>query len=402
MLQYFIQTGESMKQTEVVRYLIEALKEASLITYNKDFLDYIGISTDPVHIKRLSDYMHRSGSIRDPELLKAIEEKFGFDKSIWKRNDEYQTVCIKESIENELDLQQLPNEEALDISTILHTKKPITKEQLDLLDAYSMLTDKHKEEEMIDQFLNMGLLSKKVANQEFLVELLKLTYKKGLYLIIVEFILPNLYRRYLLLGEVQKIEAHTRGSLGEYDEAKHILNVLIHHNTIENINLQTSALSNHKREILQASRSVDAEELYTLIEGYQELHAIKGIYSYYTGINLLYMVVLGQILFPHDQRFHSIDTKAIYDHSKPSLKNDKTHETYYSVMSDFEFKLLLGYEAVLERIESFLANKEPHISLVERTSRQIHLFISSIEKSRDPRVSLFQKAENILNGYIYN
>ena len=72
----------------------------------------------------------------------------------------------------------------------------------------------------------------------------------------------------------KKIEAHTLGSLEKYDEAKHILDILIHYNTIENINLRTSALSNHKRALMLSGNPVDADELYTLITGYKELHVL--------------------------------------------------------------------------------------------------------------------------------
>ena len=389
-----------MKNTEVLHYLVRQLQNVALITNDKDFLTYIGIDIDPAHIKRLSGHLNRRGAIRDKSFLKAIEKKFEFNESIWNRNDSKQKSIIQDAIKKKLSLKLLPNEEALDISNILQTRQVITEEQLKLLDNFSKLNTKVEAETMINDFLSSGLLNKQIENQEFLVNLLTETYKKGLYLIIVEFILPNLYRHYLLLPNVQKIEAHTLGSLGSYDEAKHILDILIHHNTIENINLRTSALSNHKRELFQTKEEIDANKLYTLVKGYQELHAINGIYSYYTGINLLYMVVLGQTLFMDDERFLTIDTQAIYSLSRPSLGNDKTHDTYYVSMSGFEFKLLLGERSILKSIESFLAIYEPHISLVERTSRQMNIFIHTIEKSDSSLLKLFQEAEDILNGYI--
>lgn len=391
-----------MNATKVLSFLIDSLKEAGIIRYNKDFLYYIKISKEIVSPKQLSGFIQRDGDIQNRLFLKEIETYFNFPKSIWTSNEERQKNLIKKAIKHELDLQSLPNEDAIDVSSLIPTELPCSEEQLGLLKDFSTVSTKTQSEEMIDRFLSLGLLDKKLENQEFLVRLLKLVYDKGLYVIIVEFIVPSLYKRYYDKIEVQKYLAHTYGSLKQYSEAKHILGILIHHNTIENINLRTSALSNHKREIFATpSKPIETEKLYALIQGYQELHAIKGIYSYYTGINLLYMVVLGQILFPDDTRFAAIDTQAIYDKSKPSLKEDKTHHDYYVAMSGFEFQLLLSREGVLEKIESFLANDEPHVSLVERSARQMRLFLEATKESESSSILIakFKNAIEILEGY---
>lgn len=136
-----------------------------------------------------------------------------------------------------------------------------------------------------------------------------------------------------------------------------------------------------------------------LIQGYQELHAYNGIYSYYTGINLLYMVILGQICFHEETRFSTIDVKLIYEKSKPSLRSDNTHDAYYVTMSNLEFQLLLNRQGVIEKVESFLANEEPHPSLVERSLRQMHLFIDKTATTQHPVSKLFQKASSVLEGY---
>ena len=389
-----------MKPTELLKYLIERLKENGIISYDKEFFEYVGMEADSKHIKRLSDYLHRSGSIRDMTFLKAIEEKFNFEKSIWSVCESSQIQRIKEAIERSLVLQKLPNKDALNISTIIQSEHTMNKAQKKLLISFEALHTQKALEQVIGDFLGQGMLEKKMENQEFLVALLHLAYDKGLYAIIIAFILPNLYMSHRQRTEVQKIEAHTLGSLNEYEEAKHILHLLIHHNTIENINLRTSALSNHKRELFASQKPIQKEELFLLIQGYQELHAMEGIYSYYTGINLLYMVVLGQKLFTNDERFTSIDTKKVYELSKPSLKKDKTHNDYYVTMSELEFHLLLGREGILEKIESFLDNSNPHISLVERTLRQMKLFIENIENTNTSLVLLFEKAIAILKSYI--
>ena len=389
-----------MKPTRVIKKIVEKLKEAGIIKYNKDFLAYIGVDTTAKEIKSLSDYMRREGEVRDRIFLKKIEDKLGLGKEIWQRSDMYQIEQINKAIEHILDLQNLPDESALDVSDIIQSKSIVTQEQLDKLEQFSNTLSNQEAETMIDTFLKEGFLEKSVENQAFMVELTTLLYQKGLYSIIVEFILPNFYRRYQLLPEVQKIEAHSLGSLGRYADAKHILEVLSHHKTIENINLKTAALSNHKRALMNSKDSIDAETLYALINGHSELHALNGIYSYYTGINLLYMVVLGQLLFPANTRFTDIDTEEIYKRSKPSLKEDKTHDAYYVTMSNFEFQLLLGRQGVIEKIESFLANEEPHPSLVERTLRQMKLFIDKTGRVENNITPLFEKTILILQDYI--
>jgi len=376
------------------------LKEAAIITYNKDFLEIIGFPVDEKHIRRLSDYIRRDGNIRDKSFLIAIEKRFDLPKDIWQLSDDTQHKLLQEAIERELELQNLPNESALDnISDILRTKAPITNEQKALLEKFTNSISKEESEKIIDEFRTKGLLDKRVENQEFLVELIKLAYEKGMYVVIVEFLLPKLYRRYRLLTDIQKIEAHSLGSLEQYEEAKHILDTLIHHNTIININLKTAALSNHKRALLE-KESIDADELYLLVKGYKELHTINGEYSYYTGVNLAYMAVLGQILFPNDNRFLQIDIEKIYNLSKRSLQEDKTHHEYYRYMSEFEFLLLLGKEGVEKKIESFLEHYRPHPSLVERSLRQMQLFTRSSKNPEDKIVKAFVDASYILKDYI--
>ena len=390
-----------MKPTKLLKYLIDKLKENGIIRYNKDFLRYIDLDINLKQTKKLSDYLRRDGEIRDRAFLKRVEEKFGFDNTIWGICESSQIARIDEAIQRALALQKLPNKSALDISDIIQDIPALTQTQQKHLKDFEVLWDKKELEMCIDTYLGQGLLEKRAENQEFLARLLSLAYDKGLYSIITEFILPNLYMSYRQRTEVQKIEAHTLGSLNAYKEAKHILHQLIHHNTIENINLRTSALSNHKRELFASAKPISKEELYLLVQGYQELHAMEGIYSYYTGINLLYMVILGQILFPDDKRFSSIDTKQIYELSKPSLKEDKTHHDYYVTMSDFEFQLLLGREGVLAKIENFLDNDTPHPSLVERTARQMKIFIETLDKgtNNSTLILTFKNVIEVLQAY---
>lgn len=395
---FYEDRGGNMQHTEVVSYLIDALKESSLITYDKDFLRYIGIPVDKIHIKRLSGYINRSGEIRDRQFLKAIEKRFGFEKNLWSISKSRQIFYIEEIIRNELRAKQLPNESTLDISDIIHNNKPITQEQQSLLDFFSKLSNKYEEKMMISDFLNAGLLNKQENNQEFLSGLLKLAYKKGLYKIIIKSIIPNLHRKYRLFLETQEIEAHALGSLKKYDEAKHILCILINEGLIENINLRTAALSNYKRELLESTLSVNKEGIRMLIKGYKRLYLLRGSYSYYTGINLLYMMQLAKILFG-DNVFEEITPKTIYEKSKPSLKTDKTHHEYFTFMSRFEFKLLLNVEGTHEKIESFLDNYNPHNALVERTLRQMKMFYRTIFHSNDPLLASFKKSIAILEGY---
>ena len=375
------------------------LKEAAIITYNKDFLELIDFPTDEKHIKRLSDYIRRDGNIRDKTFLIAVQKRFDLPKDIWDLGDSMQIKLLQEAIERELDLKKLPDESALDVSDILRTKAPISNSQKAFLEEFASCVSKEECQEIIKKAMTKGFMLKKVENQEFLVEFAKLSYDKGLYKTVIKDILPKLYRRYRLLTEIQKIEAHSLGSLEKYEDAKHILDVLIHQNTIENINLKTSALSNHKRALFSKEK-IDADELFLLVKGYKNLHAINGIYSYYTGINLAYMAVLGQILFPDDKRFFTVDIKEVYNLSKKSLKEDNTHHKYYRYMSEFEFLLLLGKEDVIEKIESFLEHFKPHPSLVERSLRQMKIFIKNSKNLEHKIVKGFIKASRVLEDYI--
>jgi len=389
-----------MRDTRVLGHFIKELKNKGFIRYDKDFLNYVDIPHEIVTAKQLSGFIKREGDIHNKLFLKKIELFFDLPETIWTSNEKRQLTLIDTAIKHKIYLQSLPKEDALDISSIIPIELPCTENQSKLLETFAKITTQIKLETMIDEFLSTGLLNKTVENQYFLVKLLELAYKKGLYTIILEFIAPNLYKKQYDNVEIQKYLAHTYGSLKKYDEAQQILSILIDHSTIENINLRTSALSNHKREMFENENNLIKEDkLYVLIQGYQELHAINGIYSYYTGINLLYMVVIGQILFPSDSRYDSIDTQKIYELSKSSLKEDNTHNDYYVKMSEFEFQLLLDREGVLEKIESFLDDYRPHVSLVERTLRQMRLFIDKTQKSHSPVVDIFEKTIDTLASY---
>jgi hypothetical protein len=388
-----------MTQTQVVSYLVEKLKEHGIIEYNKALLPYIGIEADATHIKRLSAYMKRQGSIRDKIFLKAIEERFGLSSNIWGLCDSSQKAQINKAVKHHRMLKRLSDKKALDVIEIIQSKHHITPDQEKMLHAFKLLENKRDIEEAIERMRTKHMLDKTLSNQEFLVALLQITYDKGYYAVINSLILPNLFGNYRALTHVQKIEAHTLGSLGRYAEAKYILYKLVHENIIENINLRTAALSNHKRELLESKEPIDKENLALLIQGYKRLHMLEGIYGYYTGINLLYLVILATTLYPDDERFLLIDKKEIYEKSKPSLKTDQTHHDYFAKMSELEFKLLLNYPAISEKIESFLACEMPHTSLVERTLRQMKLIIAHLHKSDDPLKLRLQSAADILEAY---
>jgi uncharacterized membrane protein len=68
-------------------------------------------------------------------------------------------------------------------------------------------------------------------------------------------------------------------------------------------------------------------------------------------------------------------------------------------MSGFEFKLLLGNNGIGSQIESFLNNEKPHSSLVERTLRQMQLFVDFTHQSNHTIVAIFKETIEILEGY---
>ena len=387
-----------MRETKLLSYLIKRLKEEGIIKYNKEFISYVN-AQNIVTPKQLSGYIKRDGEIRNKQFIKKILQHFNIPENICKLSAKMQINTIERAIKEELTKLSATNENALNLSCLIPLEHPCTQKQIKLLEEFKSLNSKKEEKNFIQQLIKNGYINKELESQEFLIKLLKIAYDKGLYKEIIENIIPNLLRNYYNLVEVQKIEAHSLGSLGDYKSAQYILSILIDKNIIENINLRTSALSNKKRELLDRDK-IDKETLYNLIVAYQELFAYQNIYSYYTGINLLYLVVLGQILFPKDKRFSSIDTQAIYQLAKPSLKKDKTHNEYYVKMSELEFKLLLCYDGIIDKIESFLANYEPHPSLVERTLRQMKIVLRHIKNSKHIYVKLLNKTANLLQDYI--
>jgi hypothetical protein len=124
----------------------------------------------------------------------------------------------------------------------------------------------------------------------------------------IEFILPAMLCNKRCQTNVQKLEAHALGSLGYHSKAKHILGLLKDSNQLENTNLRTSAISNYKRELLSDPQNPPNKEMLSLlITSYQTLHQEHNLYSYYTGINLLYIVQLAKFIYPEEKSFTTID-----------------------------------------------------------------------------------------------
>lgn len=382
--------------TNFLNRLLVALQRADIITTDKSFLTFIGFTINKKNIDNLSNWKNeKTKTISNQAFLHAIETKCHFKSDIWKQTELLQNKAIETFIAN-----FYTDTKILDINEIIPSHASILPIQQKALEQFEIQKTQYELETDIATFLEKGWLEKTLENQEFLIALFKKSYDKGLYTIMLTFIFPSLFHYHQCDITIKKLEAHAQGSLGNYDEATRILQHLTHSHTIEHTNLRTSAISNYKRQLFNnPQKSPNKEQVSTLIFAYQTLHQEHNLYSYYTGINLLYIVQLAKLLYPDEKAFATIDTQEIYDKSKPSLKTDKTHHDYYVTMSAFEFKILLGNTQINAQIESFLDNQKPHPSLVERTLRQMQLFVDFTYESNHEVVTIFKTIIKILEAY---
>ena len=396
-----------MNETMLFMYIVINMQERLVGKYSKNqiialMIDYHTLS-NPIQRQNLSRWSKTNGNFSSDYgyIKKAVEEFLKLDKSIWTKMTVDQEKIIIEAIDNYKKHQS--NNKVMDISdicikNIIPNEPKMTQEQSDAIEKF-----KHNDSvNDIHKFIKNGWVSKASENQKFLYNLTFIIHQKGYYKEILGFILPAMMPKYRDSIKIKKIEADSMGIFNP-EEALQIFEQLKGESTLQNINFKTSAISNMKRIYLKTHNKDKLKEyLLILVENYQMVYNANGIKSYYTGINLTYMIELGKMIFPKDKCF-DIDTKLIYEESKESFKTDNSHNNYYVWMSQYEFQLLIGKNPTIN-IEFLLETEKPSAVVVERTIRQIETyFIGVAEKfgvQDNQKLKNFKTLLGILNDYL--
>jgi len=395
----------SASEKKLFNYIIDEIKKDTKNHYSdvkafKQIAPNLDISSSTFYRWR----KEKDGRFSSPYkyIKKIITDALGVDESLWEEDSEIQIAWVKEGIDflKQPKKEEVPDITNISIKNLMPNDPEISDEQKKALEAFK---NSSNEVRLIEDFIQNRWLKKESENQNFLLELSFIIYDKGLYGLLLGSILPILMPKYRNSVDIRHIEANARGSLFEPNEAYQIFEQLQSDCPIKNINFKTSAISNIKRiMLLTENREKLREYLTTLIENYQKVHHANDEKSYYTGINLVYMIELGRMIFPKDKSF-DINTSDIYHASKNSFETDKTHKEYYVWMSKYEFQILIGYKTDTV-IDIKLEEESPAVSDVQRTIRQIDKFFVQVAERFSVRDNIkldeLKKLVELLRDYV--
>lgn len=251
-------------------------------------------------------------------------------------------------------------------------------------------------------------------SQKFILKVIPKIYRNGYYQILLEDWIDSLQQNYRQLIDIRKIEAHALGSkeVGKYKESFNLLKDL---GTLENIeeliDLRTSAISNIRRYKLQDCTTLEElkEHLLVLKEHYEKIFNANENNHYYPGINLAYILAIGQIVFPKDEDFN-FDISIIRDKTIKSIeidnKSDNLLDVYYAKMSKCEFGMLTNNDLFERELGNLLEYEvqEVEVSDISRTLRQIDWFIDIVRRfTINTQNKIYKKSEialKLLNDYL--
>jgi hypothetical protein len=333
----------------------------------------------------------RGSIIENKYIKKRVEIKLDLPSNIWEEVEIKQKEIISDKIR--LFLEREPNnkingsgENNISLDDIEPKVSKCSKEQKLLLEDI----ENGYSSEIEDIIKNSNFFKPKEENQDFLMRVLPILYKKGLYKLLHDYLFPSLLTYNREKNSVKLKEANTLSNLGDdnYHEIYYILKSIKNPTKEESVDITTMLISNFKRSSLSRDNMEKKDILDTLIT---TINHYKGVYektnNYYPAINLVYMLKLLENLSPNDKVFLDYDLESIYNSVKLSIKADKKRGEdfkYYASMSDFEFKLLLGRYGDINEIREDLSNLildlEPDKFLLERTLKQMNWFKSIIDE----------------------
>jgi len=381
-----------MQHKYLLRFIREEMLRQKIAFKNNEAFFRLFVSDEPWEAYRsnMSNWLGSSskdGVIHKHSFIAAVNDTLGLSPEIWQASKSKQKEAVvlgvkgfKEALEKE----ELLFPWVEDVGMSEAQKKFIAFAKENSIEEVEKVLESMKES-----------FVKRSDAQSFLVTLLEVMYEKGAYDFAYRHIFPHLLDTYD--NGIKAKKAHIYASLSQpmYREAFDILNSIKGDDHSQTVTLQTSAISNIRRERFSSEdlNKVALEGLLqTLIKCYSKIYFPQESQSYYVGINLAYMVSLVKAIFPNCAMLDEVySVEQIYKEVQDAMAQAKAstmmEEQYYAAMSELEFQLLLGKKGMLQELEYVLESLEPSQHLVDQTKRQMGLFfVDIVEKFADNRV----------------
>ncbi len=372
-----------MQHKFLLRFIKQEMQKQKINFKNNEAFFRLFVVDEPWEAYRsnMSNWLSSSdkdGVIHKHTFITAINEKLALSEDIWGASEEKQKDAVIQGVKhfkNDLEKNEMLFPWVSEIG--------IDEEQEAFLSFANQATfyEIKKKADSIKESFN-----KTSNNQAFLIAILNLMYERGEYVFIYSYIFPHLLDTYD--NSIKSKKAHIYASLPKpmYREAFDILNSIKGEGKAETMDLQTSAISNIRRERFSSSTLTKEglnELLHTLIQCYTKIYIPKQPYSYYPGINLAYMLTLAASIFPNTLEIDEVySVGQIYKDVKQSIikakESENKEENYYATMSDIEFQLLLGKKGLVQELEYVLETLNPSKNLINQTQRQMGLFFMDI------------------------
>ena len=386
-----------MSNSELLSFIIEELiRQGAKIRGKKGSYDFL-IEDDMWKKYEKSWYGWLNKNTKDSNIenlyiKKKIEMKLDFSSEVWDKVEIEQKKIISQKVK--LFLEREPTKKVTN-----HKRYNISLTDIEPV----VSTCNQEQKRLIEQIVNAdsvtikNMLNRnniffrcKEENQDFLMKVLPILYKKGFYEFLHTKLFPSLLTYNREKNYVKFKEANTLSNIGDdnYREIYHLLKSIQNPTKEESIDITTMLISNFKRSSIN-QENIDKEALLntiiTSIKHYKE--AYEETNNYYPAINLMYMLKLLEILFPKEKVFLDYNLENIYNSTQLSIREDKRRGedfNYYASISDIEFQILLdkysNHQELKDEIANLLLELTPDKFLLERTVKQMLWFISLIEE----------------------
>ena len=380
-----------MQHKFLLRFIRQEMQRQKIAFKNNKAFFRLFLSDEPWESYRsnMSNWLSSSskdGVIHKHTFITAINEKLGLSPEIWQASESKQKEAV--------------------VLGVKRFKKALEKEELlfpwvedvgmsEEQNAFISFARQNSVEEVEKEIPQIAeSFFRRSDTQSFLIALLEVMYKKGAYDFVYRHIFSHLLDTYD--NGIKAKKAHIYASLSKpmYREAFDILNSIKGDDAQQTLELQTSAISNIRRERFSSELlTKEALEglLQTLIQCYSKIYFPQESQSYYVGINLAYMISLAKAIFPDSAMTDGYKVEQIYKEVQDTIAKAKdstvTEEQYYASMSEIEFELLLGKRSTLQELEYMLESLQPSQHLIDQTKRQMGLFfVDIVEKFTDNRL----------------
>jgi hypothetical protein len=397
-----------MTHSELLRYILEEMAKSGKSLHTLKEIHETLLPGEPFESYRTnwSNWIKgRAQRINNARAKRLIEQTLGFDGYVWNADTQTQKRILRQAVK--CFLTPVPK---VDLSELLPKNTPLSNAQTTLL---LQIRKSYTKEEILKLLEESDFLKAEPENQIFLLELLSLLYKQGMYDFLLERVFPALLPHNAENFHVKIFKAHTYGSLKEpeYLKAVFLLQTIEANSEEDILEIKTGMLSNLRRYMLEGkdlNKNKLLETLTVLRQYYNDIFEHVERHHYYPGVNLMYMLKLSMLLSPNDAYIDSDDIAQIYYDASDSIEADKIsnipERRYYAFISDTEMRLLTNKPCDMQRIGSWLENEKPAISYVERTLRMMRFFVKSVKKfassNVEEQLKTFTEVIEMLEGYV--